>query len=238
MTFIDILKQRLSNTINDNMGKGEANMRMIKERELVVEYGKKLITNGLTTGSGGNISIFNRELGLVAISPSGMDYFETKVEDIVIVDLEGNIVEGNLKPSSELGMHLIFYNNRSDANAVVHTHSKFATAISCMGWTLEPVHYLIGMAGVNVKCAKYATYGTNELAENALEAIEDRNAVLLGNHGLIALGTEIGRAFSTAEHLEFVSEIYYLTKSLGQPNILSESKMHEVMKKFNTFRYK
>lgn len=213
-------------------------MLMKKERELIVEHGKKLITNGLTTGSGGNISIFNREKGLVAMTPSGLDYFETKVEDIVIVDLEGNIVEGNLKPSSETGMHLIFYRNRDDANAIVHTHSKFATAISCMGWNLEPVHYLIGFAGYDVKCAKYATYGSQELAENALEAIGNRNAVLLANHGLIALGPDVERSFSTAEHLEFVSEIFYLTKTLGEPKVLSKLQMDEVMKKFNTYRYR
>lgn len=215
-------------------------MLMLKERELIVEHGKKLITNGLTTGSGGNISIFNRELGLVAITPSGEDYFKINPEDVIIIDLDGNIVDGkpNLKPSSEWGMHTIFYKNREDANAVVHTHSKFATAISCMGWNLEAVHYLIGFAGYDVKCAKYATYGSKELAENALEAIEDRNAVLLGNHGLIALGTDVERAFSTAEHLEFVAEIYYLTKTLGEPKILNELQMDEVMKKFNTYRYK
>ena len=213
-------------------------MRMIKERELIVEHGKKLITNGLTTGSGGNISIYNRELGLVAISPSGQDYFKTEIQDIVIIDLEGNIVEGDLKPSSEWSMHLIFYKNREDANAIVHTHSKYATAISCMGWTLEPVHYLIGMAGYDVKCAKYATYGSQELAENALEAIGNRSAVLLENHGLITLGSDVERAFSTAEHLEFVSEIYYLTKTLGSPNLLNQTQMDEVMKKFNTYRYR
>lgn len=213
-------------------------MLMKKERELIVEHGKKLITNGLTTGSGGNISIFNREKGLVAMTPSGLDYFETKVEDIVIVDLEGNIVEGNLKPSSETDMHLMFYRNRDDANAIVHTHSKFATAISCMGWNLEPVHYLIGFAGYDVKCAKYATYGSQELAENALEAIGNRNAVLLANHGLIALGPDVERSFSTAEHLEFVSEMFYLTKTLGEPKLLSKSQMDEVMKKFNTYRYR
>lgn len=213
-------------------------MLMEDERKLVVNYGKKLVTNGLTTGSGGNISVLNRELNLVAISPSGLDYFETETEDIVIVDLDGNVVEGDLKPSSEMGMHLIFYKNREDINGIVHTHSKFATAISCMGWELKPVHYLIGMAGFDVKCAKYATYGSDELAENALEAIGDRNAVLLGNHGLIALGSDVEKAFSTAEHLEFVSEIYYITKTLGEPNLLNEKQIEEVMKKFNTYRYK
>ncbi len=208
------------------------------EKEQVVRYGKKLIDRRLTTGSGGNISVYNREKNLVAISPSGLDYYETTPEDIVILDIDGNLVEGKHRPSSEAGMHLAFYKNRADVSGIVHTHSKFATAIACMGWELPAVHYLIGMAGHRVKCTGYATYGSDELAKKALETIGDSNAVLLANHGLIALGEDVDRAFSTAEHLEFVSEVYYLTKTLGTPNILSDENMDEVMKKFGTFRYK
>ena len=211
---------------------------MMQEKELVVRYGKKLIDRRLTTGSGGNISVYNREKNLVAISPSGLDYYETTPEDIVILDIDGNLVEGKHRPSSEAGMHLAFYKNRADVSGIVHTHSKFATAIACMGWELPAVHYLIGMAGHRVKCTGYATYGSDELAKKALETIGDSNAVLLANHGLIALGEDVDRAFSTAEHLEFVSEVYYLTKTLGTPNILSDENMDEVMKKFGTFRYK
>ena len=207
------------------------------EKEQVVRYGKKLIDRRLTTGSGGNISVYNREKNLVAISPSGLDYYETTPEDIVILDMDGNLVEGKHRPSSEAGMHLAFYKNRADVSGIVHTHSKFATAIACMGWELPAVHYLIGMAGHRVKCTGYATYGSDELAKKALETIGDSNAVLLANHGLIALGEDVDRAFSTAEHLEFVSEVYYLTKTLGTPNILSDEDMDEVMKKFGTFRY-
>ncbi|NMA49601.1 MAG: L-fuculose-phosphate aldolase [Tissierellia bacterium] len=213
-------------------------MMMIKERELIVKYGRKMLTSSLTTGSGGNISIYNREQGLIAISPSGLDYFETKIEDVLIIDIEGNVVEGYLKPSSETSMHLLFYKNREDANAIVHTHSKYATAVACMGWDLEPVHYLIGLAGRSIKCAKYATYGTPELAKNALYAIGTNNAALLQNHGLIALSSRLEEAFSIAEHLEFVSEIYCITKSIGEPNILTKDQMDEVMKKFNTYNYK
>ena len=208
------------------------------EKEQVVRYGKKLIDRRLTTGSGGNISVYNREKNLVAISPSGLDYYETTPEDIVILDIDGNLVEGKHRPSSEAGMHLAFYKNRADVSGIVHTHSKFATAIACMGWELPAVHYLIGMAGHRVKCTGYATYGSDELAKKALETIGDSNAVLLANHGLIALGEDVDRAFSTAEHLEFVSEVYYLTKTLGTPNILSDEDMDEVMKKFGTFRNK
>ena len=211
---------------------------MMQEKELVVRYGKKLIDRRLTTGSGGNISVYNREKNLVVISPSGLDYYETTPEDIVILDIDGNIVEGKHRPSSEAGMHLAFYKNRADVSGIVHTHSKFATAIACMGWELPAVHYLIGMAGHRVKCTGYATYGSDELAKKALETIGDSNAVLLANHGLIALGEDVDRAFSTAEHLEFVSEVYYLTKTLGTPNILSDEDMDEVMKKFGTFKYR
>ena len=215
------------------------NIKMMEyEKEQVVRYGKKLIDRRLTTGSGGNISVCNREKNLVAISPSGLDYYETTPEDIVILDIDGNLVEGKHRPSSEAGMHLAFYKNRADVSGIVHTHSKFATAIACMGWELPAVHYLIGMAGHRVKCTGYATYGSDELAKEALETIGDSNAVLLANHGLIALGEDVDRAFSTAEHLEFVSEVYYLTKTLGTPNILSDENMDEVMKKFGTFRYK
>ena len=208
------------------------------EKEQVVRYGKKLIDRRLTTGSGGNISVCNREKNLVAISPSGLDYYETTPEDIVILDMDGNLVEGKHRPSSESGMHLAFYKNRADVSGIVHTHSKFATAIACMGWELPAVHYLIGMAGHRVKCTGYATYGSDELAKKALETIGDSNAVLLANHGLIALGEDVDRAFSTAEHLEFVSEVYYLTKTLGTPNILSDEDMDEVMKKFGTYKYR
>ena len=215
------------------------NIKMMEyEKEQVVRYGKKLIDRRLTTGSGGNISVYNREKNLVAISPSGLDYYETTPEDIVILDIDGNLVEGKHRPSSEAGMHLAFYKNRADVSGIVHTHSKFATAIACMGWELPAVHYLIGMAGHRVKCTGYATYGSDELAKKALETIGDSNAVLLANHGLIALGEDVDRAFSTAEHLEFVSEVYYLTKTLGTPNILSDENMDEVMKKFGTFKYK
>lgn len=208
------------------------------EKEQVVRYGKKLIDRRLTTGSGGNISVYNREKNLVAISPSGLDYYETTPEDIVILDIDGNLVEGKHRPSSEAGMHLAFYKNRADVSGIVHTHSKFATAIACMGWELPAVHYLIGMAGHRVKCTGYATYGSDELAKKALETIGHSNAVLLANHGLIALGEDVDRAFSTAEHLEFVSEVYYLTKTLGTPNILSDEDMDEVMKKFGTYKYR
>ena len=130
-------------------------MILQKERELIVEYGKKLITHGLTKGTGGNISIYNKEEGLMAISPSGIDYFETKPENVAVLDLYGKQVDGDKKPSSEYFMHRVFYRDRDDVGAVVHAHSTYSGVLATLHWEIEPVHYLIGYAGKNVRCAPY-----------------------------------------------------------------------------------
>lgn len=208
------------------------------ERELIVEHGKKMLTFGLTKGTGGNLSIFNRRENLVAISPSGLDYFETRPQDIVIIDLDGNVVNGNRKPSSEYEMHLIFYKEREDVNAVVHTHSTYSTILSCMNWSLPPVHYLIAFAGKNVRCAEYALFGTKKLAYNALEGMGERKAVFLANHGLLTIGDDIVDAFNIAEMVEFCAEIYYKVKCIGEPTVLNKNQMEEVHVRFETYGQK
>ena len=210
-------------------------MLMKTEREQIVEYGKKLIDANLTKGTGGNLSIFNREKQLMAISPSGIDYFKIKPEDVVILDLEGNRVDGDKSPSSEYEMHRIFYENRRDIDAIIHTHTMYATTIACLNWELPPVHYMVALAGLNVRCAKYATYGTKELAENAFEAMKDRNAVLLANHGLLAGAKDLANAFNITEEIEYCAELYYRTKCIGEPVILSEEEMTLMLDKFKTY---
>lgn len=210
-------------------------MLMKNEREQIVEYGKKLIDANLTKGTGGNLSIFNREKQLMAISPSGIDYFKIKPEDVVILDLEGNRVDGDKSPSSEYEMHRIFYENRRDIDAIIHTHTMYATTIACLNWELPPVHYMVALAGLNVRCAKYATYGTKELAENAFEAMKDRNAVLLANHGLLAGAKDLANAFNITEEIEYCAELYYRTKCIGEPVILSEEEMTLMLDKFKTY---
>ncbi len=210
-------------------------MILKKEREEIVEYGKKLIESGLTKGTGGNLSVLNRNEKLMAISPSGIDYFKIKPKDIVVLDLEGNIVDGDKKPSSELQMHRIFYKNRDDIEAIIHTHTVYATSLSCLNITLPAVHYLVALAGLNVRCAKYATYGTEELAENALEAMKDRYAVLLANHGLLVGSIDLVNAFNITEEIEYCAELYYRTKAIGEPVILSEDEMKRMIEKFKTY---
>lgn len=210
-------------------------MLLQEEREAVVLYCQKLITNGLTKGTGGNISIVNRAKNLMAISPSGLDYFKTKPKDVVVVDLDGNVVDGDRKPSSEVDMHRIFFMNRPEVGAVVHAHSLYGAILACLNWSLDPVHYLIGYAGENVRCTPYCTFGTWQLAESAFEGMKERNAVILGNHGLLAVGNDITKAFDTLEEVEFCAEIYYKTQIAGKPIILSKKEMDIVLDKFQTY---
>ena len=213
-------------------------MLMQKEREKVIEYCQKLIANGLTKGTGGNISIYNEKEKLMAISPSGIDYFKTKPEDVVILDLDGKIIDGNRKPSSEVDMHRIFYIKRPGVASVVHAHSTYSSILACLNWSIEPTHYLIGYSGKNVRCTKYCTFGTWELAQSAYEGMQDRNAVILGNHGLLAVGNDITNAFDTLEEIEFCAEIYYKAKVAGKPVLLSNEDMDVVLTKFKSYGQK
>ena len=122
-------------------------MLLQEERQNVVEYCRKLDAGGLTTGTGGNISIFNAKEGLMAISPSSLDYGEMTAEDVVVMDLDANVIDSDLRPSSEFGMHLTCYKIRQDIKAVVHTHSPKATTLAVMGWDLPAVHYMIALSG-------------------------------------------------------------------------------------------
>lgn len=210
-------------------------MLMKEEREQIVEYGKKLLTSGLTKGTGGNLSIFNRKEGLFAISPSGIDYFQIKPEDVVVLNIKGEKVEGDKKPSSEVEMHRIFYERRNDIDAIIHTHTMYATTLACLNWSLPPVHYMVALAGLDVKCAKYATFGTRELAENAFEAMRDRKAVLLANHGLLAGADNLLNAFNITEEIEYCAELYYRTKCIGEPVILPKEEMLLMFDKFKTY---
>lgn len=210
-------------------------MLMKDEREAIVEYCIKLIEHGLTKGTGGNISIFDRNKKIMAISPSGLDYYRTKPEDVVILDMEGNIIDGNRKPSTEYNLHRIFYEKRNDCNSVVHCHSMYSAVLACLRWSIPASHYMIALAGKDVRCAEYATFGTQQLAANAFEAMKDRNAVLLANHGLLAVSADLPNAFNIAEEIEFCAEIYYKTKCVGEPIILSDEEMELMARKFNNY---
>lgn len=208
-------------------------MILQKERENVVKYCQKMIASGLTKGTGGNISIYNREKELMAISPSGIDYFETAPEDIVVMDSKGKIVDGKRKPSSEHELHRIFYVKRDDIDAVVHTHSIYATVLATLRQPLPASSYLVAFSGLNVRCAEYASFGSVELAERTFAAMMDRYAVLMANHGLLTGGKDILNAFNIAEQIEHCAEVYVKARAIGQPVILDEDEMKRMVVKFN-----
>lgn len=207
-------------------------MQLRKERGEIVRFGVRLIEAGLTTGTGGNLSIYNRRKGLIAISPSGIEYGEMKGVHVPLVDSCGVTVEGECRPSSELGFHLALYRERPDIGAVVHTHSVYATTMACLNWEIPAVHYLVAFSGHKVPLAPYATFGTPELAAGVAGAIGEHNAVLLANHGLVTVGHDLAAAFAVAEEIELVARIYYQAKCIGDPVILPGGEMSKVIDRF------
>ena len=181
-------------------------MDMEKERQLLIKYGRKLVEAGLTKGTGGNLSVFDRASGRVAITPSGIDFFEIQPEDIVIMDLDGHVLEGNRVPS-----------------------------LSGLREDLPATHYMIAVAGENVRVAKYATFGSMELAKNAFDAMKDRKAVILANHGLLAGAKDLANAFNIIEEVEYCAEIYTKARSIGNPVILPEEEMKVMLEKFKSY---
>ena len=210
-------------------------MILEKEREQVIEYSLKLLSEGLTNGTAGNVSIFNREEGLVAISPTGVNYSELTPEMISIVDLEGKLIEG-LKPSSELEMHMILYRNREDVNAVIHTHPVYTTVLACLRQDLPAIDYMIAVTGATkVRCAEYASYGTKELAENAYKAMGSSLAVILANHGLTTAGKDIANAFNITVQVEYISNLYIKARNIGEHIILPDNEMNSMLERFKTY---
>ena len=208
-------------------------MLLQKEREMIVAYGKRMLSAGLTRGTGGNLSIYDRNLELMAITPSGIPYEEIEAEDIMIMKLDGTIVEGNKTPSSEHAMHEIVYRTREDVGAMLHVHSTFAVTLACLNEDLPAVDYMVAYSrGRSVKCAPYASFGTPDLAVNALKTMGNQNAVLLANHGMNVVGPDLPKAFAIAEQLEFCAELYVRARTIGKPVILPDDEMDKMVKRF------
>ncbi len=213
-------------------------MLMEKERKLIVEYGKKMSSAGLSKGTAGNISAYDPETGYMAISPSGIGYFDTKPEDVVVMTLDGQIVDGEKKPSSEYGLHAVMYQEKPEARAAVHTHSKYCTALACMREPLKAVHYVVASAGVSeIPCAEYATFGTEELANSVKRALGVSRAVLLANHGIITCGPNMKSAFGLAVSCEFCAEMQWMCNSVAEEKafVLNDEEISDVLDRFKTY---
>lgn len=207
-----------------------------KERELVVRYGRMMSDKSLTTGTGGNLSVLDRDSGVMAISPSGMAYEEISPTDVVLMSGDGIFLEeDHLAPSSEWPLHAALYRHRSDVGAIVHCHSDYATAVSCLGIELPPVNYMIAVAGGRVPLAPFAVYGTSDLARNVVSAIGNADAALMANHGQVALGRSMKAAFAVALNVEYVARLYILAKGAGEPILLSEEDILKTRERFGSY---
>ena len=203
-------------------------------REAIIGAARALQKNRLGTGTAGNVSARVGQGYL--ITPTGMDYEALAPADIVSMDLRGRRAEGDLKPSSEWRFHQDIYTQRPDTDAIVHTHSPYATALACTRQDLPAFHYMVaGAGGASIRCAEYATYGTQELSDHALAALAGRQACLLANHGVIALGKDVGAAFKMAQLVEELARQYLLSRMLGSPVLLDEAEMDVNLEKFRDY---
>jgi L-fuculose-phosphate aldolase len=194
--------------------------RLERERERVAGAARRLAADGLVTGTAGDVSM--RTDDLVAVTPTGARLEDVTPEQVAVVDLEGAQVEGDLAPTSEIELHLGIY-RRLDAGAVVHSHARFATALACVLDELPVVHYQMLALGGPIRVASYATFGTPELAESTLKALEGRSAALMANHGAIAYGPDLDTAMEQALLLEWACELYWRASALGTPRALDSS---------------
>lgn len=212
-------------------------MKYRELREEVARVARALTSSGLVTGTSGNVSARTPE-GDVLITPSGLDYEILGPDDVVLVDLDMNVLEGSLVPSTETPMHTGIYRARRNVEAVVHTHSRFATTLACLGWEIPPVHYMLTTLGPDgrIPLAPYVLYGTEQLAGNAARALgESHNACLLANHGTITVGESAEKAFARTVVLEEMAEIYYRTRLAGEPVLLDPEQITEVAAKIQGY---
>ena len=195
----------------------------------------KLNTLGLNHGATGNCSI-RKEEGFL-ISPSGISNDSLKTEHIVLMKMDGTLVNPKkLQPSSEWRFHRDIFTSRKDVNAVVHTHSVYASALSVLGAAIPQFHYMIAVTGgKEIPCAQYAMFGTQELSENILKSLGKQKACLMSNHGLITVGNDLKEAVDIAEEVEHLSKMYVVANMPRKPHLLSDEEMDDVLKRFQSY---
>ncbi len=190
---------------------------------------------GLVEGTAGNVSCVDKSRSFALITPTGVPFLELVAAQLAIVDLDGNLLHGEYLPSSELQMHLEIYRARPDVRSVVHTHSRFATTFAVLNRPIEAVHYVLAFAGPSVEVAPYRTYGSKELGKSCVSTLGDRNAVLLQNHGVIAVGCTAAKALNVAQSVEYTAELLWRALCIGTPTVLSDEEMAHVAKKFVSY---
>lgn len=199
-------------------------------REQVCAVAKRMASEGLVTLTSGNVSAIDRQAGAIAVTPSAVEYEGMVAEDVVVVDLEGRVLEGRWRPSTELPVHLYIYARGPGwVGAVVHTHSVFAAALSTVVEEVPPIlaETVISLGGA-IPVAPYRRTGTPELGEVVAETLKDRRAVLLQNHGLVAVAEDLSRAYACAVMAEEACHVFYIASSVGSPKVIPPEEVEEL----------
>ncbi|MGO1120551.1 class II aldolase/adducin family protein [Rhodovibrionaceae bacterium A322] len=205
-----------------------------EERQELIATVCRMNALGINQGTSGNASV--RVGAGFLITPSGLAYEDIAPEDVVEMQMDGSFVSANglRKPSSEWRFHLDVLAARPEFNALVHTHGKAVASLSCLRRDIPAFHYMVALAGgTSIRCADYATFGTQALSDKALVALEDRKACLLANHGQLAAGASLRQALSLAQEVETLADMYWRALQMGTPVILNDDEMAEVIEKFN-----
>lgn len=202
-------------------------------RQALIAGARRLVSSGLTRNTSGNIS-HRVERGFL-VTPTGMPYDTLEPADIVFID-ETGAPHGRRLPSSEWRIHYDLFAARPEVAVVLHAHSPFCTSIACLGQGIPAFHYMIAtLGGADIRCAGYATFGTEELSSHAVAALAGRKACLLANHGMIVLGRDLDDAFKLGIELETLAEMYWRARQIGEPVILDAAEMARVVEKFKTY---
>jgi len=205
------------------------------ERQAVADACRQLLATGLVRGTSGNVSVRDVHSGLFAMTPSGTGYGSMTADDVAVMTVDGTVVDGRLQPTTEAVMHLEVYRARSDVNAVVHTHSPFATTFAALREPVPAVHYILAKAAATVHVTPYERYGTPEIAAACVTTLKDDQGVLLANHGVVAVGVDLGSALAVAEAIEYTAEITWRARAIGKPVVLDEEEMAGVAVAFSTY---
>lgn len=202
-------------------------------KQIVLEISKQSFEEKLFAGTSGNLSVYNPESGLIAITPSGVSYTTMQVDDILIINVEGKVIEGTNKPSSEWRMHTTIYQSRPDINAVVHTHSPYATGFAVANKAIPAILVeMIPFIGGDIPVAEFGYPGTAELGHSALRVLHNRYSCLLANHGVLAIGKNIERAHICATYTEDAARICAHAQAVGEIKVIAKDVQNAMRRKY------
>lgn len=205
-----------------------------ENQKKIQETALRAYNEQLVAGTSGNVSIFDHEAGIMAITPSNMNYSIMRPEDVVLMKLDGTIVEGAHKPSSEWRMHAGVYAERKDVNAIIHTHSPYATSFAVLHEEIPVILVeMMPFLGGEIPLSQFGMPGTDELAVNANKVLVNRNSCLLMNHGVLVIGKDLDQAYIRAQYVEDAARIYHYAREVGKPVALGEDILDVLRAKYN-----